>query len=1179
MRKILTLTLLFVYGILCAQDLTMSPLHHTFTTTNDAPTTTNVIVSIFNSQLVKSNAFSGQQVTNAINQVGGTNFIAQNSGTGHDTTISNTLSVASYPFVTRIYVAQDGYLPGSYRLISPNFFLNTDFGQSNTAYYSTTTTNWFFTSSTAAVSGTLFYTTNTPAIPANGSSFIIYTNGLPVVVTGSTNLATFTNSSPVAMLSIDIYSNLSVTAGLNLNLGLTAYIDVSGAGTTAENGRYYQSSILYNPGDPEFINSSDPTYICAWDDSSKYIIVHQFGGDLLIDTTSAMTKNPANGFAIAGLNVNGTPPPPNFVFNLNPLGSVTLKPQPNSYPAITGNTNPAELHVNSGGEFDGLLNSKVGIAVNGVLIGSASSFFQQIFVTNGTAIATNYNGLYSQIPNVPIYTNNTTDWILLGVGSYSYNGSQYIIQANQFVTNFTLSAFTNSPSYQSTTFLGGYNPLFGSPSPGLIVSFYTSTSTNAIQKTDITNTVNAVTGVVGTNGSSLNMMFTQSGTNQILAISGNGGLYATFLTGGAANPSTNIVAVQGITDTNRTTGAYTKIIGGDYLGTNISSGAFTHVDTNGNFTVSGIVSANNGIITNSLVVSSQGANTLAYFNGGKAVTSGTLGGTLTLTGGLLSDNGVTTNAQNFSSSHVYYVDCLATNLSGVPNSRISPYHLLDDVTAIAGTNQPDATIELVSPGDYIYTNCIYNSVHGLTPFLTRIVNNESLTAIAFSNQTPNNMAGANLWTNNLTFKDFSYSFLFATNTSLTNYSTHFNIPANAAISNILIEDVDIPNGGGGLDGIFGNSSVNFDIYQINCHWVLPWDTHTIFTSVGTSIFHLYNCTDTVLGYTTTANPNSICRNFVNAGSGTINIDSRNTVWSDFGTNAPNFDESAVASSSILKFIGGSITNSAQAAIKVKTPTFTTFSTIDAVGGIFPSNLVTITSGTRIIQNFNYLDWQGNQYFSGVSYGNGSGITNIPTSSISTNGSSSGQVLTSQNGQTIWTNSTGIVSLVGTNTTVPSIQGTIGYVPTNFPSASTVTNLSPIIITNSGAINFLTTINIGTVSTTTYTNNLVNWQTNLESRSELSFTAQSDGGNGFTNREAWFKGFNMPIIQAGVTNVTLVGATTISVLFLHAMPTTNYVPYSAGALSYSSVTTNGFTANMAALTFTGLLPWSAIQFTK
>lgn len=69
--------------------------------------------------------------------------------------------------------------------------------------------------------------------------------------------------------------------------------------------------------------------------------------------------------------------------------------------------------------------------------------------------------------------------------------------------------------------------------------------------------------------------------------SGSSSIYATFLTGGGANPSTNIVAVQGVTDTNRTTGSYTKIIGGDYLSTNIATGSFTHADTNGNFVATG----------------------------------------------------------------------------------------------------------------------------------------------------------------------------------------------------------------------------------------------------------------------------------------------------------------------------------------------------------------------------------------------------------------------------------------------------------------------------------------------------------------------------------------------------------------------------------------------------------------
>lgn len=81
------------------------------------------------------------------------------------------------------------------------------------------------------------------------------------------------------------------------------------------------------------------------------------------------------------------------------------------------------------------------------------------------------------------------------------------------------------------------------------------------------------------------------------------------------------------------------------------------------------------------------------------------------------------------------------------------------------------------------------------------------------------------------------------------------------------------------------------------------------------------------------------------------------------------------------------------------------------------------------------------------------------------------------------------------------------------------------------------------------------------------------------------GFQVPITQAGSTNLTLVGATTQGILFLHPMPTTNYVPVVvlngatvAGAFT-SNLTTNGFTQNMTALTFTGKMLWSVTSFTQ
>ena len=49
--------------------------------------------------------------------------------------------------------------------------------------------------------------------------------------------------------------------------------------------------------------------------------------------------------------------------------------------------------------------------------------------------------------------------------------------------------------------------------------------------------------------------------------------------------STNFIATQGITDSNRISGAYTKMQGGDSLLTNISPAAQIHGDTNGNLSL------------------------------------------------------------------------------------------------------------------------------------------------------------------------------------------------------------------------------------------------------------------------------------------------------------------------------------------------------------------------------------------------------------------------------------------------------------------------------------------------------------------------------------------------------------------------------------------------------------------
>jgi hypothetical protein len=72
------------------------------------------------------------------------------------------------------------------------------------------------------------------------------------------------------------------------------------------------------------------------------------------------------------------------------------------------------------------------------------------------------------------------------------------------------------------------------------------------------------------------------------------------------------------------------------------------------------------------------------------------------------------------------------------------------------------------------------------------------------------------------------------------------------------------------------------------------------------------------------------------------------------------------------------------------------------------------------------------------------------------------------------------------------------------------------------------------------------------------------------------------IQAGNTNVTLVGATAQTISFPVAMPSTNYVVNLTDngglipGLAITSYTTTNFVTSMTALTFTGNLTWSIIQ---
>ena len=65
---------------------------------------------------------------------------------------------------------------GLYVYVSPNYFTNIDGGSSGwpTAAYTAGSSNWLFYNGATVLS----YTTNTPAVPANGAVYPLYTNGV-----------------------------------------------------------------------------------------------------------------------------------------------------------------------------------------------------------------------------------------------------------------------------------------------------------------------------------------------------------------------------------------------------------------------------------------------------------------------------------------------------------------------------------------------------------------------------------------------------------------------------------------------------------------------------------------------------------------------------------------------------------------------------------------------------------------------------------------------------------------------------------------------------------------------------------------------------------------------------------------------------------------------------------------
>ena len=324
---------------------------------------------------------------------------------------------------------------------------------------------------------------------------------------------------------------------------------------------------------------------------------------------------------------------------------------------------------------------------------------------------------------------------------------------------------------------------------------------------------------------------------------------------------------------------------------------------------------------------------------------------------------------NSSSNQVWYVDSSWTNYTvPIVNDPLAPASNIDELTMSLGTysiptngtqiiySYPLGLVFKLMPGVYSVTNPIFAAaVIGAGKYQTTLVFYPQTNAVTFVNSRPFNQVGIYLWQSNCLYKDFTYECGIAS-AGLTNYSTHFLI-GGTNIANVVIDSVDIPSGYGGLDGLFGDSQTpgTFDVTEQNCNWYLPWDTHTVFS--GTGSFHLYNDIDEVLGYSTTLNPTSICRNF--AGYGVTN-DIKNCNFIDLGTNAPNFDGSSIASTPTWTFINCTFTNACPFPTNIlmkATSAGTPLAALTISGGILQSNAV-FHSGSKFTSIYNFMDWTG-----------------------------------------------------------------------------------------------------------------------------------------------------------------------------------------------------------------------------
>lgn len=305
-------------------------------------------------------------------------------------------------------------------------------------------------------------------------------------------------------------------------------------------------------------------------------------------------------------------------------------------------------------------------------------------------------------------------------------------------------------------------------------------------------------------------------------------------------------------------------------------------------------------------------------------------------------------------------------------------------------------------------------------------------------------------------------------------------------------------------------------------------------------------------------------------------------------------------------------------------------TLPAISGasLTGLNASQVTSGTLPAAQLPYVAQGATAALTNLSNGNGAALTGIPLTGLTTvpltNNTTGGQLTnfvfigttnyTTAQGNSVsnsWnfggTNFS--MTLSGTNGSAQPIvysgsnnsvaffgngAGATNLNAANIASGTTggTNNWGNLVITNQGIFRFTDSgvasgysINFNGVTQVIGGNISPNCKADFRNAALTAWTTISTEPNGKFNGNGAGVTNLTSSIQAGQTNVTLVGATTMTVYLKTAMPGTNWIPTlteNGGLIpgfSVTGVTTTNFTTSMTALTFTGNLWWTGIMETQ